>query len=184
VFPDDTELVRRAQSGDQSAFMEIYERCQPSIYTYVFYRVSDTGVAEDVTAEVFARMVAKIGSFVPAGRPILAWLYTIAANLIADHHRKNGRAKTLPLSDNLRADDADPLHLAQSHLTRAQLSAALTQLTEEQRQVVLLKFIERRSNAEIAALLGKNEGSVKSLQHRALAALRRLLEVEFVYESV
>jgi RNA polymerase sigma-70 factor (ECF subfamily) len=184
AFPDDAELVRQAQTGDQSAFMAIYERCQPSIYTYVFYRVSDVGVAEDLTAEVFTRMVARIRSFVPSSRPILAWLYTIAANLVTDHYRQNGREGSLPLPENLRAEEADPFHLAERRLTQAQLAAALTYLTEDQRQVILLKFVERRSNAEIAAVLGKNEGSVKSLQHRALAALRRLLEVEPAYEFV
>lgn len=183
MFPDDAALIRRAQQGDQAAFVEIYERSYASVYTYVYYRLSDPALAEDLTADVFVRLVSKIHTFTHAGRPILAWLYTIASHLVTDHYRRNGRVKHLPLKDHLRARDGDPAQIAHLHLTRDRLSAALERLTEDQRQVILFKFIEGRSNAEVAALLGKNEGAVKALQHRALAALRRLLEVEQSYEA-
>ncbi len=183
VSQDDAALVRRAQAGDQAAFVEIYERCQPSVHTYIFYRVGDPALAEDLTAEVFVRLVSKIHTFVRPERPILAWLYTIAAHLVTDHHRRNGRIKRVPLHPNLRSDEADHLHLMQQQLTQARLAAALQRLTEEQRQVILFKFVEGRNNAEVAALLGKNEGAIKALQHRALAALRRLLEGEPSYET-
>jgi RNA polymerase sigma-70 factor, ECF subfamily len=183
VFPGEAELVRCAQAGEAAAFVAIYERCQPSIYTHVYYRVGDERLAEDLTSEVFVKLVAKIETFTYTGRPILAWLYTIASNLVADHHRRNGQVMHLPLDEQLHADEADLLTLTQRQLTQTRLAAALQQLTEEQRRVIVFRFVENRSNAEIAALLGKNEGAVKALQHRALAALRRLLKVEEPYET-
>lgn len=178
----DVGLVRRAQAGDQAAFVAIYEQYQPPVYTYVYYRVGEAALAEDLTAEVFVRLVDKIHTFTPGERPILAWLYTIAGNLITDHYRHNGRVTLLPLDEERDVSEVDPAQLAQSHLAQEKLLAAMRQLTEEQRQVVLLKFVDRRSNAEVGAILGKSEGAIKALQHRALAALRRALVEEQEHE--
>jgi RNA polymerase sigma-70 factor (ECF subfamily) len=186
VSQNDTALVHRAKQGDQSAFVAIYEQYQPSIYTYIFYRVGDGMLADDLTADVFVRLVDKIRSFTPGERPLLAWLYTIAHNLVVDHYRHNGRTHCLPLdemSENLAADEASqPAQTAEQHLTQDWLRESLRRLTEAQRQVILLKFVEGKSNAEVAALLGKDEGAIKSLQHRALAALSRALEEDHHYE--
>ena len=97
--------------------------------------------------------------------------------------RRNGRVHWLPLTETARATDGDPVQQALAHSTQEGVRGALAHLTEEQRQVVVLKFVEGRSNAEVAALLGKNEGAIKALQHRALAALRRLLSTEVAHES-
>jgi RNA polymerase sigma-70 factor (ECF subfamily) len=159
--PVDAELVRRAKDGDESALVEIYNQCQAPVYRYVYYRVGSSALAEELR---------------DVGRPILAWLYTIARNLMVDHQRSQGRAALLPLDDALAADeDGQPHQVAEVRETHSNLLAALERLTEPQRQVILLKFMEARSNAEVAAILGRDEGSVKSLQHRALAALRRTL---------
>lgn len=183
---NDVALVRRAKQGDQTAFVAIYEQYQPSIYTYVFYRVGDGMLAEDLTADVFVRLVDKIRTFTPGERPILAWLYTIAHNLVIDHYRHNGHTRPLPFDDmdkSLTASEASqPALAAEERLTQDCLREALRSLTEAQRQVILLKFVEGRSNAEVAALLGKDEGAVKSLQHRALAALNRILDEDHHYE--
>ncbi len=176
---DDALLVQRAQTGDQDALVEIYRRFQPSIYTYVFYRTGDQALAEDITADVFVRMVGKLHTFVPQGRPVLAWLYTIAHHLVIDHYRCTGNLSTLPLEESLVADASDqPAQIVENHFSQQRLVKALDQLTEEQRQVILLKFVEERSNMEVAAVLGKTEGAVKSLQHRALAALHRAMNGE------
>jgi RNA polymerase sigma-70 factor, ECF subfamily len=172
----DAELVRRAKDGDESALVEIYNQCQAPVYRYVYYRVGSAAVAEELTAEVFVRMVERLDSFRDLGRPILAWLYTIAHNLVIDQLRRQGRIALLPLDDAMAAEeDGQPHQVAEVREARSNLLAALQRLTEPQRQVILLKFMEARSNAEVAAILGKDEGSVKSLQHRALAALRRNL---------
>jgi RNA polymerase sigma-70 factor (ECF subfamily) len=142
----------------------------------VYYRVGNAALAEELTADVFVRMVERLHTYREQGRPILAWLYTIAHNRVIDHQRRQARQQWLPLDEALEAgEDAGPHQAAEARENRANLLVALETLTEAQRQVVLLKFMEDRSNAEIAAILGKDEGSVKSLQHRALASLRRVL---------
>jgi RNA polymerase sigma-70 factor (ECF subfamily) len=172
----DGELVRRAKEGDESALIEIYNRCQPPVYRYVVFRVGSAALAEELTADVFVRMVERLHAYREQGRPILAWLYTIAHNLVVDHQRRQGRQAWLPLDEALAAhEEAQPTQVVEARETQAQLLAALETLTEPQRQVVILKFMEACSNAEVAAILGKDEGSVKSLQHRALAAMRRTL---------
>jgi RNA polymerase sigma-70 factor (ECF subfamily) len=172
-------LIRRAQRGDPAAFEQIYERHQGQVYRYVLYRVRDIAIAEDLTSEVFVRLVEQIGRFRYRGRPILAWLYTIARHLVTDHFRAQGQLTELP------EDDCDPLASRalsdwrpERALERQALMEALSQLTEEQRMVILLKFVEGMDNRSVAATLGKPVSAVKSLQHRALARLSRLLHHE------
>jgi RNA polymerase sigma-70 factor (ECF subfamily) len=135
-----------------------------------------------MASQVFVRMVEKLDSFRPRGRPLLAWLYTVARNLITDHYRRQERATQLPLDESLVAVDDDPVRDAEQRLLADCLAKVLDLLTEEQRQVILTKFIEGYANVEVARMLGKTEGAIKSLQHRALAALRRGLERERCYE--
>jgi len=173
---DEVRLIQRAQQGDPAAFAEIYDRHQPVIYRYIYYRVGDTATAEDLTSEVFVRMVEKIDAFTYRGRPILAWLYTIARNLVIDYRRRAGQAIMLSLDEQLVAESDDVELAAERGLTQRRLAVALARLTEDQRRVILLKFIEGLNNTEVARVLDKPVGAVKSLQHRALAALRRILE--------
>jgi RNA polymerase sigma-70 factor (ECF subfamily) len=176
----DAHLVKRAQQGDAAAFTAIYDQYYDPVYTYLYYRVSDTALAEDLAADVFVRLVKFIHTFTPGEKPILAWLYTISANLLTDHQRKNGRYAWLPLDESLTAGGDDLSGLTQQKWQTDCLLAAINQLTEEQRQVVVLKFVEKWSNEAIAQHLSKSEGAVKSLQHRALDTLRRLLVKEGV----
>jgi len=181
--PQDGELIQRARQGDQEALVDIYERYHPTVFTYIFYRVCDQEIAEDLTAEVFTRMLANLSRYTPRGKPILAWLYAIARNLVVDHYRLNKRARQMPLEEDLVDDDTGhPVKLTEDHLARECLSRVLRKLTEEQRQVILLKFIENREISELAEILGKNERAIRSLQHRALVALFRLMKKERCYE--
>jgi len=173
---DEARLIQRAKEGDPAAFAEIYDQQQPAIYRYIFYRVGDVATAEDLTSEVFVRLVEKVDRFTYRGRPLLAWLYTIARNLVTDYRRRAGQAAMLPLDGQLVAEGGNMEQAAERRLAQQRLAAALTHLTEDQRQVIILKFIEGLNNAEVAQMLGKSAGAVKSLQHRALAALRRILE--------
>jgi len=183
VFQDDSSLIRRAKKGDPTAFETIYDRCHSPIYTFVFYRVGHAAVAEDITSEVFVRLVSKIDTFSEQGRPILAWLYTIARNLVTDYHRKSGQVTWLPLEEDLAAGkENSPTRVVERRLTQECLAAALEHLTEAQRQVILLKFFHGYSNADVGAILNKTEGAIKSLQNRALAALNRALDEEKCYE--
>jgi len=173
---DEAKLIQRAKKGDPAAFAEIYDRHQPAVYRYIYYRVSDAATAEDLTSDVFVRLVEKIDRFTYRGRPLLAWLYTIARNLVTDHHRRGGQATILPLDEQLATESGNLERAAERGLAQRRLAAALPHLTEDQRQVIILKFIEGLDNAEVAQMMGKPVGAVKSLQHRALAALRRTLD--------
>jgi len=173
---DEIRLIRRAKEGDPAAFAEIYDRYQPAIYRYVFYRVADTATAEDLTSEVFLRLVEGIGRFTYRGRPLLAWLYTIARNLVTDHYRHGRGPAPLPLDEGLPATADDPEEAVVHRMTQQRLAAAIAHLTEDQRQVLLLRFVEGLDNETVAQVMGKSVGAVKALQHRALAALRRILE--------
>lgn len=172
------ELVRRAKTGDPTAFAELYRRYQPKIHRYCFYRVGNPETAEDLTAEVFVRMVERIDDFHYRGRPLLAWLYTIARNLVTDHYRHQGQATHLELNEGLVADGTDLDHQAHIALEQTRLTYALSQLTEDQRQVIILRFFEGADNATTARILDKTVGAVKALQHRALVSLSRLLDAE------
>jgi RNA polymerase sigma-70 factor (ECF subfamily) len=168
-------LVRKAKAGDSDAFAELYQLYHPKIYRYVFFRVPTAAVAEDITAEVFVRLVERIDDFTYRGRPLLAWLYTIARNLVADYHRRQGRSDFVPLDDRLVSDSdhGNPVYNAEVSLLQQRMADALEELTEDQRQVVILRFFEEMDNRSVAELLGKTVGAVKALQHRAIRALHR-----------
>lgn len=176
MLQSDQLLVQAAQSGDPDALAEIYNRHYASIYAYIYYRVGDQRVAEDLSSDVFVRMVDRIHSFQSGERPILAWLFTIAHNLVVDYYRRNPAARSLPMEEQLPTQTEDgPERLAGQHLSRALLLQAMNDLTEAQRQVVFLRFFEGRNQVEVAQILHKEVADIKSLQARALAALRRIL---------
>lgn len=186
-MPDDeARLIRRAQQGDAEAYSALYGRHYDAVYRYCYYRVGDVALAQDLASEVFVRMVEKLDTFRVRGRPLLAWLYTIARNLVTDAQRRNSKVTHLSLdkAESMSHDGQEELdRLVDRRLQADCLAAAMGHLTEDQRQVVLLKFMEGLSNAQVARLLAKTEGSIKSLQHRALGSLRRSLERERCYEA-
>jgi RNA polymerase sigma-70 factor (ECF subfamily) len=160
-------------------FIEIYQKYRPSIFNYIFYRTGDPELADDLTSDVFVRLVDKYKPQNQNGRPIAPWLYSVARNLIIDHQRRAKRIGWQSLSEHAPASEAsNPIRQVEQRTMEECLMKAMEYLTEEQRQVILLKFIERRSNLEIGEELGKPEGAIKSLQYRALAGLRRALEKE------
>lgn len=177
---DESSLVERARHRDSDALLVLYEQHYASVLTYLYYRLGDREQAEDLAAEVFVRMVENIATFRPNGRPILSWLYTIAHNLLVDEYRRRGKFSIQPLEENLAFEErSQPVHENERRQTCESISKALRQLTEDQRQVVILKFIHEYENDQVACFLGKNERAIRSLQHRALAALHRVLRKEF-----
>ncbi len=173
---DERELIRRAKAYEPGAFAEIYERYYQRIYNYVYYRVSDGVTAEDLCSEVFVKALEAIDSFTFQGVPFSAWLYRIASNLVIDHYRRQPQQQEVPLEDSrpLIMDDNPGVNL-ERHFNHQELREALQGLTPDQQQVIVLKFVDGLSNSEVAQILGKTEGAVKSLQHRALASLGRLM---------
>ena len=175
---DEVALIRRAKSGDPDAFASIYELYYGKIYSYIYYRVHDQPLAEDLAADVFVRLVKNIGGFEDRGRPLLAWLYTVAGNLVRDYVRRAKRIEFSPIEDREFASNEDPTVRFDLQLDSERLQGALKQLTDDQVTVIILKFVQGMTNAEVAKAIGKKEGSVKSLQHRALRSLKRILSAE------
>jgi RNA polymerase sigma-70 factor (ECF subfamily) len=173
---DETKLIQRAKRGDPTAFAEIYDQCQPAIYRYIFYKVGDSATAEDLTSEVFVRLVERIDRFSYRGRPLLAWLYTIARNLITDHHRRGQKVPQLELDKQIIVDTIDVEEAIEDRLAQRRVIAAISHLTEDQRQVIVLRFVEGLDNTAVAHILGKSTNAIKALQHRGLASLRRILD--------
>jgi RNA polymerase sigma-70 factor (ECF subfamily) len=173
---EEVDLIRRARDLEETALSELYRRYANDIFRYIHYRVRDENVAEDLTGDVFTRMLQGLPGFTFRGAPFSAWLYNIAHARVVDYFRHQKVRVHIPLDEHLPSAGQHPekaVELEEEHRT---LLNAIGQLTDDQRQVLLSKFIERHSNAEIAAILGKTEGAVKSLQHRALASLQRILE--------
>jgi RNA polymerase sigma-70 factor (ECF subfamily) len=168
------QLVEAARSVGEEAWAEIYRRHAQQVYAYIYYRLGDQHTAEDLTADVFVKAIAGIKGYAYRGTPLLAWLYRIAHNVTVDH-RKAAARHSQHLS-SAPADDVEEREDALGMLDdRSDMLAAIRGLTDEQQQVILLRFYQGMSNAEVAAVLGKPEGAVKALQSRGLRSLRRIL---------
>ena len=169
----EASLVERAQRGDREAFGDLYERHLDAIYRYIFYRVGDQHEAEDLTEVVFLKAWQALPRYRPGESPFTSWLYRIAHNLLVDHARTHKRHALL---DDFVSDPAPSpdVHFAQREQQQA-LQHALARLNEQHQQVLTLRFISDLSHAETAQVMGRTEAAVRVIQHRALAALRRLL---------
>lgn len=175
---EDSELIILAKE-DKEAFGEIYERYLSKIYNYIYYRTGNQQDAEDLTAKVFYRALSHIDKYEDKGVPFQAWLYRIAHNLVANFHRDKGRRKIIPLDDyvahTLRSDAPDKQ--AETSEQKDRLMDAIGHLPAERQQLLILKFIEQKSNAEIGEIMERTEGAIKSLYHRTLLALRDELQL-------
>jgi RNA polymerase sigma-70 factor (ECF subfamily) len=170
------ELIRRAQQGDKPAIGELYRLHVDVIYRYVWTRVRDDSVAEDLTAQVFLKALEGLPTYQPSGKPFLAWLYRIAYARIVDHWRKQERRVEVPLDEALPTKEPRPEDLLEYEADWVTAIDLLAQLTDDQQDVVILRFIGEMSLADVAETLGKTVGATKAVQYRALATLARLLE--------
>jgi RNA polymerase sigma-70 factor (ECF subfamily) len=173
---DETTLVQQACRLEQTAISVLYRRHVQAIYRYIYYRVGDAHTAEDLTAEVFLRVIEGLPDYEPSGAPFAAWLYRIAQARVADHFRQEQRKETVDLWEDWPSGDDSLAAKVEWSFRQEKLREAINQLTPEQQHVIILKFVEGLKNAEVAQILGKTEGAIKSLQKRALAALQRLMK--------
>jgi RNA polymerase sigma-70 factor (ECF subfamily) len=170
-------LVRLAQEGDGEAFGQLYDRYVDTVFRFIYFRVNDRSLAEDFTSETFLRALRRIGTISYQGRDIGAWFVTIARNIVLDHlksarHRlETPTADTIEGRDHAQSTEAAVLDTLQSE----RLMAAVNQLGDEQRECVLLRFVQGMSVSETAAIMGKNDGAIKALQHRAVRKLADLV---------
>lgn len=174
---DEQRLIKRAQRGDAEAFAELYRAHVQVIFRYIAARVNDLQLAEDLTGDVFTRALEGLSSYRDQGRPLLAWLYRIARARVIDHYRQVGRrpGETSVDDQPLPVDSGLDAGLARRQAAQA-LRAAIAGLTDDQQQVVILRFVEGYRVDEVAAILGKQPNAVKALQFRALRALAGKLE--------
>ena len=171
---NEEEILLRASQGDRDAFGLLYEHYIDRIFNYVYYRTGNLHDAEDLTARVFQRAMNHIRGYTNRGVPFSAWLYRIAHNLVANWHRDRSRKQEIPLDDLPIASakvDRPELTLVRSQEQDA-LLRLIRQLPAERQTLLILKFVEDLSNAEIGQIMGRSEGAVKSFYHRTLLALR------------
>jgi RNA polymerase sigma-70 factor (ECF subfamily) len=168
------ELVDRAVEGDSEAFGGLYDLFADDLYRYFYAHLSSYHDAEDLVSRTFMRAWRAIGRFQWRGKPFEAWLFTLARNQLIDFRRER-RANLTTLDEGRPDSRPGPESLALAEASARETREALEKLTDEQRQVLVLKFFLDRDNREIAAIMGKREGTVRALQMRALQALRRHL---------
>ena len=179
--PDsESALLERAREYDATAVAELYDRYSLRIYNYVYHRVGNRSLAEDLTSTVFVRMLEAIRTSKGWHSSFSGWLYRIAHNAVVDHFRSGKQDRDVPLEDVTLSSSEHLAEAAERSITRERVRSAVSELTEAQGVVISLKFLEGMTNAEVAELMGKNEGAIKSLQFRGLAALRRAMDEELV----
>lgn len=183
---DEGRLIRRARQGDAAAFACLYQETVQAIYRYIYLRVNDTQLAEDLTGDVFMRALKAMGSYQEQGKPFVAWLYRIAHARVVDYYRQNDRR---PVESDIESEaipvSADLDHSLLRRQAAKALREAIAQLTDEQQQVVILRFMEGHSLESAARIMGKNANAIKALQHRALRSLaNRLARAGFDVEAI
>lgn len=180
VDREEQQFVRLAIKGDAQAYGVLYDRYQSKIYRFILLKVGVVAEAQDLTHQVFLHALTHIGSYQDIGHPFGSWLYKIARNQIIDHYRTRKDQPSLDedggeerFSAFLQSDD-----LAQETQTRMEMervAQAIQQLKPEYQDIVIMRFIEDLSIKEIAQIVEKSEGAIKLLQHRAVAALKKIL---------
>jgi RNA polymerase sigma-70 factor (ECF subfamily) len=176
MWNDERALVERAIQHDSEAFAQLYDRYVAKIYRYIYFKTGASASVEDLTAQVFLKAWESIGSYRWTERPFAAWLFRIAHNLVIDHYRKHHEIVSV---DGLALEDGDSPSLdevVENHLNAAVVRQAIAQLTDDQQQVIILKFMDGYDAEQIAQLLGKNSRAIRSLQYRALGSLNRILK--------
>jgi len=172
-------LIPSAQAGDADAFGDAYDILVAPIYRYIYYRVSSRELAEDLTETVFLKAWENLKKYKKqSGNPFSAWVFRIAHNLVIDYYRSRPRTETIELDESFVAEqrEANPADATQMRFERSELRVAIHQLPEAYQQVIVLKFINEFSNAEVAAIMKRSEGSIRILQFRALAKMKALLD--------
>ena len=174
MFPDDL-LLERLHCLDKQALAEVYDRHSPELFRYAWRMLGDSDLAEECVAETFSRFLQALTRQNGAVRSVRPYLYRVAHNWITDYYRRNSQL-ILPLDVEMRADcRLEPHQEVDLKLEQEEVRRALAGLTADQRQVIVLRYLEDWQFEEISHAIGKPIGAVKALQHRGLCALRRLL---------
>lgn len=170
-----TSLIEQARRRDPDAVAELYRQHVQAVARYIGYRVPDPTVVEDLTAEVFLRMVESLPRYRPTGAPFEAWLYRIAASQVANHYRKVKRQPQTELHEAIGSETTPVEFNVQKQQELHELRTALGHLSEEHRTILFLRFVERKSHDETARILGKTVEAIATAQHRALKQLAKVM---------
>ncbi len=175
---DDHQLLKSAKDGDTEAFGFLYERYAERVFRFLFAHLDNRLDAEDLTEEVFLRVWRSLPNFREQGVPFLAFIFRIARNALIDHYRRSSQVKNQVSIEeiSLRDGNPGPGESALSSLEREELRISLEQLREDYRTVLVLRFLSELSPEETAQVMGRSTGAVRVLQHRALLALREMLD--------
>lgn len=172
-LPDERRLVQKAKAGNSEAFAQIYDAYVDRIYRYIYFRVSDDTLTEDLTSQVFLKAWESLDRYQAGSSPYLAWLYTIARNLVIDHYRTKKETVNLEELVHISGNEPGPDDEVQSRFEMQEIREALQFLTDEQQQVLILRFISGLSTENVAAIMEKREGAIRALQMRALQTLSK-----------
>ncbi|MBN2186247.1 MAG: sigma-70 family RNA polymerase sigma factor [Dehalococcoidia bacterium] len=173
---DEKDVVCRAIKGDEEAFAQLYGEHFDKIYRYIYLRVGNQADAEDLTQEVFVKILKAIGSYKWRNLPFTAWLFRIAHNQVIDYLRKVSKVEKVALEGDVASfDERDPESIAEREFEIEELTETIKKLSPAQHDVISLRFGSGLSVAEVAKVLGKNTGTVKALQYNGVVALRRML---------
>ena len=178
------ELVRRAKMLDEAALSSIFDAYYPRVYNYSLIQLRDAQAAEDLASDVILRVLESITRYHPRGVPLFAWVFRIARNRLIDVRRRHARRREVGLVDDAIAPAGPPHAAVERALNYRAISAALSHLTEVQEQVIVLRFMKDLDVATVARILGRSQSAVKSLQFRALASLRRMLDSNSHRETI
>ncbi|MFN0094967.1 MAG: sigma-70 family RNA polymerase sigma factor [Dehalococcoidia bacterium] len=176
--PGEEQLIARARAMEAAAWDEIYTEHFSAIYRYCSFRITEPGACEDLTSEVFLEAVRGIRRYQYRGVSFRAWLYRIAHNLVADERKRRLRQSSVEVAEPEGPAEPGGPDFAPALVDRSDLQQALRQLTEDQQQVVVLRFVEGLSLQETATVMGRPSGAIKALQHRAMVRMRGLLAGE------
>lgn len=173
-------LLSAAINLDERALSELYDRYEAKIYSYIYRRTGQQPLAEDLTAQVFLKMLEALNSGKAWHSSFSGWLYRIAHNLVIDYYRRRDRDQQVTIDEAsvLISSGDNPVRAAELQLESDKLRSAISRLTDEQADVISLRFLEGYSINEVAIMMEKTEGAIKALQYRAVATLRQLLENE------
>ena len=176
---NESALIERAINGDVDAFGDLYSLHLDAIYRYVFYRTGDVEDSEDITEQVFLKAWEALDGYRNEGKPFTSWLYRIAHDAVIDYHRKSKKnvvsVEMLKPAELIQPQPGTLQQVIHTEEIQA-LASALSQLSGEQQQVVILRFIEGFSHREVAQILDKNEGACRMIQYRALLALQDIMK--------
>jgi RNA polymerase sigma-70 factor (ECF subfamily) len=170
----DSALIARAKE-DPEAFSLLYERYVDNIYSYIYYRTGNHHDAEDLVSRTFYRALKHFPRYVDRGAPFSAYLYRIAHNIVANFHRDRSRRQVVPLNEMMLSAlrREQPAVAFDESDAQATLLEAVRRLPEDRQELLVLKFVDQLTNAEIARIMGRTEGAIKSLYHRTLVSLRQ-----------